>query len=369
MKPRLSTRLFASYAVVVVVGAAVAYLTVRLLAPRLFDEQMHGRGIGAGRGAGMGAGQSTRDAFRSSLNTALLVAVCASAAAAGLIALWVGRRIARPITAIRSATGRLAGGDYAARVPGSPVPELAELAEDVNSLAVELAGTEARRVRLLGDVAHEMRTPLTVLDGYVEGLVDGVFTPDQDTLAPLSQELHRLHRLAEDLASLSRAEENRIELHIEANDLAALARDTAQRLSAQFVDAGIHLDVDAKVAVPVRCDAQRIEQALTNLLGNALAATPAGGTVTIRVRCDPTAASAIVSDTGVGLNSDELEHVFERFYRAHTPHSPQRTRSAGTGIGLTIARSIARAHHGELTATSNGYGTGAQFTLTIPVAP
>ena len=361
MRIRLSIRLFASYAAVIVVGAIIAYVTVRVLAPRLFDERM-----GSGRGSGgSGTGISVRAAFRSSLNTALVVAVTVSAAVAGLIAVGVSQRIARPITDVREATGRIAGGDYAARAPASGIPELAGLAEDVNSLAAALTDTETRRVRLLGDVAHEMRTPLTVLDGYVEGLVDGVFTADQRTLDALAHEVHRLHRLADDLASLSRAEEGRLELHVENTDLSALTRGTVERLRAQFTDAGIALRLEAGEPVPVRGDAQRLEQALTNLLGNALAATPSGGTVTVRVGRRGDGAELSVTDTGVGLSPDELERVFERFYRAPGPATGTRRR-AGTGIGLTIARSIARAHGGELSALSAGPGTGARFTLRLP---
>jgi len=216
---------------------------------------------------------------------------------------------------------------------------------------------------LLGEVAQELRTPLTALDGYVEGMIDGVFTPSPEIFASLSEELRRLHRLADDLSSLSRAQEQGLDLHPVDADLADLARRAAARLAPQFQDAHVTLTINAGTVLPVHVDPDRITQVLTNLLGNALLATPAGGTVTITA--DPTAVGTevVVTDTGVGLSAQDVERVFERFYR--TPGQPRR--SPGSGIGLTIARGIARGHGGDVTAASAGPGRGASFTLTLPL--
>ncbi|MGE5290910.1 MAG: sensor histidine kinase [Micromonosporaceae bacterium] len=362
----LPLRLFISYAVVVVIGAAVAYVTVRLLAPPLFDHRMSmldggHRGMGPG---GQGSPASTvRSAFLSALTTALLVGVLASVVAAVLAAAFVTRRLLRPLNAVRAATRRIAAGRYQASVPVPRVPELAALAGDVNTLATELASTEARRTRLLGEVAHEMRTPLTALEGYMEGLIDGVFAPEPEVLGAASDELRRLRRLAGDLSALSRAEEQRLDLHPADADLADLARRAAGRLAPQFTDGNVTLTVNADGPLPVRADADRITQVLTNIIGNALAATPAAGAVTVEARAAGRRAEVAVSDTGVGLAAEDLERVFERFYRA--PGQPRR--SSGSGIGLTIARNIARAHGGEVTASSAGPGRGATFVLTLPL--
>jgi signal transduction histidine kinase len=179
MTMRLPWRLFISYAQVIVIGAAVAYVTVRLLAPTLFDHEMGmlgGDHMGMGSGGQGGTTGSVRSAFLSALTTALLVGVLASAAAAALAAAFVTRRLLRPLNAVR-ATRLIAAGRYQASVPVPREPELAGLAGDVNTLAAKLADTETRRTRLLGEVAHEMRTPLTALEGYMEGLIDGVFPP------------------------------------------------------------------------------------------------------------------------------------------------------------------------------------------------
>lgn len=365
MSMRLPVRLFISYGVVVLIGAAVTYVTVRLLAPTLFDQHMNmlgGDHMGMGQGPG-GQGGSVHAAFVSALATALLVGVLASMAAAGLAAAFVTSRLLRPLNAVRAATRRIAAGRYQASVPVPEVPELAALARDVNALAAELASTETRRTRLLGEVAHEMRTPLTALDGYMEGIIDGVFAPEPEILGAVSDELRRLRRLADDLSALSRAEEQRLDLHPADADLADLARRAADRLAPQFSDGNVTLTVHAAGPLPVRADPDRITQVLTNIIGNALAATPADGTVTIEARTAGRRAEVAVTDTGVGLDAGDLERVFERFYRA--PGQPRR--SGGSGIGLTIARGIARAHGGEVTASSPGQGRGATFLVTLPL--
>lgn len=359
----LPVRLFASYLVVIAVGALAAYLTVWVLTPRLFDHRMGAmstHGV-AGMMRGTGAAQ-TRSAVVSAVNTALLVAVGVSALVAGAVAAFVTGRLLAPLDAVRAATRRIAAGDYATPVPEPAEPELAALAADVTSLGRTLADTEGRRTRLLGDVAHEMRTPLTALDGYVEALIDGVLPADVEHLQAMAEEIHRLHRLADDLSTLSRAEEDRIELHPVPADLAQLASSACERLRPQYDDAGVQLVVHTDGAVPGHVDPDRITQVLTNLLGNALVATPAGGVVTVTATSRGTQADVEVSDTGVGLTAEDLERVFERFYRA-----PGAThRSSGSGVGLTISRRLARAHGGELSATSPGPGQGATFVLRLP---
>ena len=199
----------------------------------------------------------------------------------------------------------------------------------------------------------------------MEGLIDGVFAPEPEILGAVSDELRRLRRLADDLSALSRAEEQRLEMHPADADLADLARRAAGRLAPQFADDHVILTVDAAGALPVQADPDRITQVLTNIIGNALAATPAAGTVTVAARAAGYRAEVVVTDTGAGLAAEDLERVFERFYRA--PGQPRR--SSGSGIGLTIARNIARAHGGDVTASSAGPGRGATFVLTLPLHP
>ncbi len=372
MSLRIPARLFISYALVVAVGSVVAWVTTRLLAPTFFDNEWNrmggfhgGMGPFGGPPAGAFGGPpaDVRSAFLSALTTALMLGTLASVIAAVLAAVFVTRRLVRPLNAVRAATRHIAAGRYEAAVPVPREPELAGIASDVNTLAARLADTEARRTRLLGEVAHEMRTPLTALEGYVEGLIDGVFAPEPEVLGAASDELRRLRRLADDLSALSRAEERRLDLHFADADLADLARRAAGRLEPQFSDANVKLTVRGAESLPVTADPDRITQVLTNIIGNALTATQAGGSVTVEARARPPAAQVVVSDSGVGLAEADLERVFERFYRA--PGQPRR--SAGSGIGLTIARNIARAHGGDVAAASAGPGRGAAFTLTLPL--
>lgn len=362
---RLSLRLFISYAAVAVVGGVVAYLTISLLAPQLFEERLGMMTNGEGAGMPMGTMEATsvRSAFLSALTTSLIVGVLVSVIAAGFVAAAVTGRLLRPLNAVRAATKLIAAGKYGGRVPIPSEPELAALATDVNTLAQALADTESRRTRLLGEVAHEMRTPLTILDGYVEGLIDGVFTSSPDMFASLSDELRRLHRLSDDLSSLSRAQEQRLDLHPVDADLADLVRRTAARLSPQFEDSGVALALNVDAPLPVHVDPDRMTQVLTNLFGNALLATPPGGVVTISAKGTGGRGEVVVIDTGVGLAEEDTERVFERFYRV----PGQARRSAGSGIGLTIAREIARAHGGDVTASSAGRGQGANFAVVIPL--
>lgn len=362
---RLSVRLFGSHLLVALIGAATTYALVQVLAPRLFDSGT--AGMAGMSGMGRNQGQQVRAAFAGAVNTALLIglgiAVVAAATAGGIAAY----RLSRPLLAVRAATRRLAQGHYDELVPVPREVELAALADDVNALGAVLGQTEQRRVHLLSEIAHEMRTPLTVIDGYVEGMIDGVFPTTTDTLDQVSAEVGRLRRLADDLSALSRTEEGRLDLQIRPTDLSAVAAQAAERLRPQLLDAGISLTITPAVQpLMVAGDPDRLAQVVTNLVGNALSATPSGGAVRLTARREDDRALVQVADTGVGLAEQDLDRVFERFYRAEGSTSG---RAGGTGIGLTIARGIARAHDGDLTAASPGLGAGATFTLNLPIAP
>jgi histidine kinase len=360
MKPlrRLDVRLFGSYALVVVVVMAALVLTFALRAPTLFADRIRNAGE-VGR-----TETESHQAFAGALWSTLPIALLVSAAAAALVAAFVARQILRPISAVRKATGRLAAGRYDERVAEPAALELAALAGDVNRLADALQHTEARRARLIGEVAHEMRTPLTAINGYVEGMLDGVFEPSEEVLTSVGAEAARLQRLATDLATLSRAEEGALELRTEPADLAELARAAATRLRPQFDEKGVALEFETGPVVAVRADRDRIIQVLTNLLGNALTYTPSGGHVTVRIRALGKTAFAAVSDDGVGIAASDLPLVFERFFRVPGLDRPP----GGSGIGLTVAAGIARAHHGDIRAASAGVGKGAEFTLELPSA-
>ncbi len=366
---RISFRLVFSNVLVTLLAGLTTYLVVRWLAPALFDEQrrrdmLAASGLGDHAG-GEAAGAQIRAEFAAAVDRALVAGIIVGASTAVILGVFVALRLGRSLGRVSAATHRIAAGDYTVRVPVPAETELAHVATDVNTLGAALAEVEGRRVRLLGEVAHEMRTPLAVIGGYVEGMVDGLIKPDQAVLTQLASETRRLTRLSDDLSALSRAEEGRLDLTLSTVELRLIARDAAERLRPQLDDADLDLRLECgDQAIPVHADVDRIAQIVTNLIGNAIRATPAGGTITVRCGVHDKVATLSVSDTGIGLEPEQLERVFERFYRA-APGRP--TTAAGSGIGLTIARSLARHHGGDLVAASPGPGLGATFTLTLPL--
>ncbi|MEV6349123.1 HAMP domain-containing sensor histidine kinase [Actinoplanes sp. NPDC051851] len=300
-------------------------------------------------------------------DVAIEIGVLTGVVFAVIAGILLSRLLLRPLDAVRTATRRLARGHYGDVLPTPHEPDLAALVHDVNTLAAALADTERRRARLVSEIAHEMKTPITILRGQIEGLTDGIFTPDEATFASLTDDLARLERLAGDLSSLSVTEEGALVLHRRHADVAALARAVADRLRPQYHDQGVTLAVDAPAPLVADCDPDRVTQVLVNLLGNALGACDPGCRVRIRVGAAavPTPHVLIqVADDGIGIAADDLERIFSRFERVNRPGRP--APAGGSGIGLTIARGIAHAHGGAITVASPGPGKGAVFTVELP---
>ena len=365
---KLTVRLVISHLLVALLGAVATFIVVRALAPTLFDASLrHNPNPGAGRpGGGMGVNQALRDQFAASVNEALLIGALVGVVAAAVLGAILAYRIVRPLRIMRTATRAMAQGRYDVPVQLPRETELADLAADVNTLALALSETEARRVRLLGEVAHEMRTPLTVIDGYVEGMIDGVLPTTSTELMQVSEEVRRLRRLGDDLTALSKAEEGQLAMRPVDVDLRSVVTSAAERLRPQAEDAHLTLAVEPGAeALAIHADADRIAQVVTNLIGNAFRATPPGGRVTVACAKVGREAIVTVTDTGSGLEASELEPIFERFYRA--PGRRASGHDTGSGIGLTIARGIARAHGGDLTAASQGPGEGSTFTVRLPL--
>ncbi len=301
------------------------------------------------------------ESFDSSFRRALAISLAVAGIAAVGTTAYATQRILRPLQAVRATAHKLADGAYDQRIDLPREEELAELAHDVNALAEALETTEARRVRLISEVSHELGTPLMTLEGYLEGLLDGVFEPNDDIYAASGRELHRLERLAADLAELSRAEEGAQPLQLQSIDPGALTHEVAKNLQAQANAKGVRLMIsDAAETVRIEADRDRIGQVLTNVIGNAITYTDAGGEVTIKTGIDGQWVAITVADTGRGLSPEQKTAVFERFYRA------DHAGPGGSGIGLTIARAIARRHGGNIWADSPGPGHGSTFTIHLP---
>jgi histidine kinase len=370
IRRRLGWRLLLSYLIIIVVGLVTLAVAAELQAPVAVARHIvHMQAtLGSTLGeviADPGMIADLAATVRRTVNEVLVVAAAAATISAVVISVFVTRRIVRPIQAMQIASRRIAEGRYDERVQVVGEDELAELAQSFNRMVEQLAQTETRRRQLIGDVAHELRTPLSSLKSVLEGLQDGVLPAEPATFFNLQREVSRLQRLVQDLEELSKAEAGQIALEREATAPDTLVQMAVERLALQFEDKGVQLHTEFAPALPpVQVDPARMTQVLLNLLGNALHYTPAGGQVTVRAWADEHEVYVAVQDTGIGLTSEHLRHVFERFYRVDKSRSRA---GGGSGIGLTIARHLVEAHHGRLTAASPGLDQGSTFTVTLPI--
>jgi two-component system, OmpR family, sensor histidine kinase BaeS len=293
-----------------------------------------------------------------SARLAAVVVLALGIAAISVIGRSIGRATA-PLDDLVEAAGRVEAGDLSARVDERGPREVRSLARAFNAMGARLEADEASRKTLLADITHELRTPLTVIQGNLEGLIDGVYPADDAHLTTILEETRTLGRLIDDLRTLALADRGALDLRREDVDLAVLAHETVAGVRAAADAAGIAVtvrEVDANLP-PVSADPTRIREVLGNLLSNALRHTPPGGSVTVEVaRRNGNLVSVAVCDTGPGIAADVLPRAFERFVR--TPDSP------GSGLGLAIARDLVEAHGGSIAAESPaGGGTSIRFSL------
>jgi signal transduction histidine kinase len=359
----LRARLVVANLVVVGVALGTVLIAVNLVGPGYFADAMGHR---PGDAAGERMDAATLAAYGEAIRTALVAALVVAVTAAVVVALAISARIAGPVTRLASAAHRVAAGHYAERVPEGGEGEIGDLASSFNGMAVSLEATERRRLRLVGDVAHELRTPLATLDGYLEGLEDGVVVADPETLQLLRRETGRLTRLVDDLQDLWRAEARELPLQLERLDVAAVAREAVQ--GALPAAAGRRIDVEltpVPAGLAARGDRDRVAQILDNYLSNALRYAPDGSRVVVAAESRDGSVVLSVRDHGVGLTDEQRGHVFERFYRI----DPSRSRAlGGAGIGLAIVRALAEAMDGRAWAESDGPGRGSTFLVALPAA-
>ncbi len=308
-----------------------------------------------------------QEQFQSVVQQALLISGFAALAAAVLVSLFVSRRIVEPIQTLSNVSRRLAQGLYRERIYLQADDEIAQLAQSVNQLAEALDQTERRRLALLADVTHELRTPLATIGGYMEGLVDGVVSANPATFNLILRETRRLQRLIEDLELLSRVEAGQLPVVARAIDLRSVLEAQISQFEPLFSSNHVTLSLDVPEQLPqVWADPDRVAQVLINILANAYRYTPAGGQVTVQVSTDDHEVRVAVIDSGIGIAAEHLPHLFERFYRVDKSRARN---SGGSGIGLAIARHLIYAQGGEIWAESDGIGKGARFIFTLPLAP
>jgi len=328
-------------------------------APVVVRGQQVGKAVIRFTGAGLGQADHT-------LRLALLRAIAGAAGLAALAALLTGLAVARwltrPVARIIAVTRAMGRGERTARVgPISAPGELRELATAFDQMADAVDGQEKLRRDLVADVAHELRTPIAILQAGHEALLDGVAEPTPTQLSSLRDEVLRLARMVGDLQTLAAADAATLHLARRRCDLASIAAAAADSLAGRFEAAGITIDRQLTGA-EILADPRWLHQAITNLLTNALKFTPPGGQVTIQA--GPAGPDAVlrIADTGPGIPADELPRIFDRFWRGRDA-----AHISGSGIGLTVAAELAQAHGGQLTAASQS-GQGTQMTLILPRA-
>jgi signal transduction histidine kinase len=375
IRTHLGWKLFISYVVIILIVVLVLASATGFSAPVAFDRHM----------AGLGARLTERllgntptfqndlfTGYQTSLTEAISFAALAALIAAVAASFLISRQIVLPIQRMGAISQRIADGQYEQRLnitgdlTRDQLDELDQLALTFNQMADKLEKTEAVRRQLIGDVSHELRTPLAAIKGYMEGLIDGVLPASPETFQQVYAEADRLQRLVNDLQELSRMEAGAFQLELKPVAIPALVEDVVNRLSRQYEEKGVALHVEMPDDLPpVLADADRVTQVLINLTGNALQFTPPGGAVRILAAHEKNEVKVSVVDSGIGINAEHLAHLFDRFYRV----DKSRTRaSGGSGIGLTIARSLIRAHGGRIWAESQGEGKGSVFHFTLPAA-
>ena len=379
IRSRLGLKLFASYFLVIVIGMGVIFIATRFTVPRSylrhlsFMEQNLGTGNGngmgmMGQGFGQGGGMMSQfyQDYQASFNESLIVAVIAATLVALIASLIISRNIVAPVRSMTNASGRIAEGHYDERVALQGNDELSQLARSFNQMAEQLEQVESMRRQLIGDVAHELRTPLTAIKGSAEALMDGVLPASDETYLQIHAEAERLSHLVDDLQELSRVESRATQLDIHPADSTALIQTVTKRLQHQFDEKRVTLTSSLPHdPIIVLADGDRVIQTLTNLIGNALQYTPENGTVTVLIERDKNEARISVRDTGFGIPSDQLTHIFDRFYRVDKSRSRAH---GGSGIGLTIAKHLVEAHGGKIWAESAGENKGSVFVFTLPLA-
>jgi len=369
VRRHLAWKTLLSYWIIVVVGAVVLITATEFVMPSAFERHLAAMAESMGPDTAMA--DDLFENFRKGVTEALTVATAAAVIVSVLLSLYISRRVVAPIQEMMRASRRIAAGRYDERVGlvdggVEDIDELGQLALSFDQMAATLERTETKRMELIGNVAHELRTPLASIKGYMEGLIDDVLPADLVTFQQVYQEADRLQRLVYDLQELSRVEAGAFELDVQPLSVRSVVAATVTRLRPQFEEKKVSLEIDLPDGLPlIGVDEDRIGQVLLNLVGNALQYTPAGGLVSVQARHEGRSVRLTVIDTGIGIAPEHLLHVFERFYRVDDSRSRV---GGGSGIGLTIAKHLVEAHGGEISVASDGPGKGSEFSFTVPTA-
>jgi signal transduction histidine kinase len=285
----------------------------------------------------------------------------------GIIAgMFSTRGLTAPLSTLANAARAIGGRDLSQRVEVRGAQEIQDVARAFNEMASQLEQAEKLRQNLLADVAHELRTPITVIQGNLQAILDDVYELDKSEIAQLYDQTRQLSRLVDDLRDLAQAEARQLPLEITEVDFATLLDDVISIYTPIMESAGIELEKVFSEGIPlIQGDCNRLTQCLQNLLNNSIRFTPQGGKVTLVLDGNPKKLILKIIDSGTGIHPDHLPHIFDRFYRA----DPARARgTGGTGLGLAITRAIIESHGGSIQAASDGNGSGSTFSIVLPAA-
>jgi histidine kinase len=362
-RERIGLKVFLSYLLIILIGGLVLILAAEFHAPTALSRHIARMQEIVGDDPELAA--DLLENFATATTEILLVAMGISVGAAIAISIFTSRRITAPIESMKDASRSIAGGEYQRRVEIRSEDELGSMARSFNRMAETLEKTEQRRLSLIGDLAHEFRTPLASIKGTMEALVDGVLPIETAAFIDVQREVNRMQRLVQDLEELSRAEAGQIQLEIQPVSPGDLIREAVRRLQGQYDDKEVDLKVDISAAPErIEADPQRLTQILLNLLGNALQFTPSGGEVNVEAYEEPGNLVVNVHDTGGGISEHDLGRIFERFYRVDKSRARP---GGGSGVGLTIALHLVEAHSGRIMAESPGLDQGSTFTIVLPI--
>lgn len=367
-KSGLLKRLFLSYLFIIGLGGLVLFVASEFAAPILLEHHMQDM-----RELHTPVAENTlrlmdeeiKELYRRALNQTILWGILASTFVATILSVWMSRQIVSPVKKMELASRRISEGRYEERLDAKAPGEIGELATSFNAMASALESIELKRAELIGNIAHEFRTPLSGLRGYLEGFQDKVFTPDDANIGACLKQLSRLEYLIDDLSVLSRVEAGVETIKPEPIFAYRLLEQLRDSFALSFSSKGVDFQLIKSLQEDTQtfADAHRTLQVLNNLVSNALRHTPTGGRVALWLGVEEDELIFHVRDTGSGIAEGDLPHIFTRFYRADKARS-----ESGSGIGLTIARYFVEAQGGTIGVSSKA-GEGTHFYFSLPLVP
>jgi two-component system OmpR family sensor kinase len=306
--------------------------------------------------------ENVLDRFRRELALPLAEAALVGFVVAGFLAAVISRTLTRSLGQLVQVSESVAAGHYDQHVPEEGPAEIKSLAEAFNRMSSEVQSTQQSQKDFMANVGHDLKTPLTSIQGYSQAIMDGAAKDPKAAAQIIHEEAGRLNRMVTELTDLARLQAGQLSMRTSPIDMSKLATVVGDRLSILAKDKGLTLHVEADKVPEVVGDGDRLAQVLTNLVSNAIKYTPSGGEIWLRTQVNNGGVEVMVRDTGLGIKAEDLPRIFERFYQVDKTRGPRR----GTGLGLAITQEIVQAHGGRITVTSAGEGHGSTFTVWLP---